>query len=108
MRRGFSLAKAGKWLDSFVRQGWWVALFLLGCYAFFEKGLAQQRQVYGQLLGRVIELEEGRATALKHQEDLRLQIQSQSDPAWVELTLMRVLGMTPEGSCKIVFQPVKR
>lgn len=35
---------------------------------------------------------------------LKEQLQSQHDPAWIELVLMEQLGMVPEGMTKIVFQ----
>ncbi len=42
---------------------------------------------------------------LVEHEDLVLQIQSQSDPAWIQLTLMKGLGLVPDGQMKIFFQP---
>lgn len=36
-------------------------------------------------------------------EDLTDQVESQNDPAWVEMTLMRVLGLVPEGQSKVYF-----
>ncbi|MCE2983850.1 MAG: hypothetical protein LW832_09830 [Parachlamydia sp.] len=49
-------------------------------------------------------LQKEKRTALKRQEDLQLQINSQSDPAWIELTLMKGLGLVPEGEQKVYFQ----
>lgn len=34
-----------------------------------------------------------------------LEINSQSDPAWVELMLMKNLGLVPEGQIKVFFDP---
>lgn len=45
--------------------------------------------------------------ALNQQQDLRLQIISQQDPAWIELTLMKGLGLVPEGQQKILFSNPK-
>lgn len=41
----------------------------------------------------------------KSEEQTRLNemIMSESDPQWIELTLMRVLGVIPEGTKKITF-----
>lgn len=41
----------------------------------------------------------------KHQALLIQQINSQSDPAWIELVLKRELGLIPEGQKKVVFIP---
>ena len=38
------------------------------------------------------------------QEELRLQIASQSDPAWVELLIKKQLGMVPSGQTKVYFE----
>lgn len=38
-------------------------------------------------------------------EDLALQIRSQQDPAWVEMVLLRELGVVPEGWLKVHFAP---
>ena len=40
---------------------------------------------------------------LEEKEDLKLQINSQKDPAWIELTLMKGLGLVPEGQLKVYF-----
>lgn len=38
-------------------------------------------------------------------EDLTLQINSQSDPEYVELILRKGLGLVPEGQTKVYFSP---
>lgn len=43
--------------------------------------------------------------ALQKQQDLKWQINSQSDLAWIELTLMKGLGLVPEGKKKVFFYP---
>ncbi len=52
---------------------------------------------------RFARLEQKKAELLADREELRSQIQSQSDPAWVEMILMRELGVVPEGWLKIHF-----
>ncbi|MFN4174943.1 MAG: hypothetical protein ACK4HV_07575, partial [Parachlamydiaceae bacterium] len=46
-----------------------------------------------------------KAISEKRYEQARLSemIMSESDPQWIELTLMRVLGVIPEGTKKIYF-----
>jgi hypothetical protein len=41
---------------------------------------------------------------MKIQEKLLLTINSQSDPAWIELVLFRELGLVPEGAAKVWFK----
>jgi hypothetical protein len=42
---------------------------------------------------------------LLQREELLLNIQSQSDSTWVELILMKRLGLVPEGKTKVYFDP---
>lgn len=42
--------------------------------------------------------------AIEKQEDLKLRLASQNDPAWIEMVLMRDLGVVPEGFLKVHFQ----
>jgi hypothetical protein len=53
---------------------------------------------------RLQALEEEKRVAILEKEDLLLQIESQSDPAWIDLTLKRRLGMVPEGERKVYFE----
>ena len=40
----------------------------------------------------------------REKNDLDLKINSQSDPAWIELVLMKELGVVPEGKIKVHFK----
>ena len=61
-----------------------------------------QRETRG-LERRFARLEQRKTDLLAEREELRSQIHSQSDPAWVEMVLMRELGVVPEGWLKIHF-----
>ena len=41
--------------------------------------------------------------ALEKQKGLLRQINSQNDPAWIELMLMKEMGLVPEGQTKVFF-----
>ena len=41
--------------------------------------------------------------AKSHQHYLKKSINSQSDPAWIEMVLKKELGLVPEGQTKIYF-----
>lgn len=41
---------------------------------------------------------------MAEQQELILQIESQTDPAWVEMVLKRNLGLVPEGQVKVYFK----
>ena len=84
---------------------WWCVLLCcilcVGCYLQAIQGKKDQAQ---KALSRLAFLKEQKMLALSEGEDLRLQIDSQSDPSWVEMILMRDLGVVPEGWLKVHFK----
>jgi hypothetical protein len=85
-------------------QSWWVILFALFCYILFEQGAKVRQRDYAKLTEQLDNLEKQKLEAKVLQEDLLLQINSQSDPAWIELVLMKGLGVVPEGQTKYFFK----
>lgn len=85
-------------------KSWWVILFGLLCFILFEQGMKTHRQEYARLQKHHQDLEKQRKEAVMLQEKLMLEINSQSDPAWVELVLMKGLGLVPEGQTKVFFE----
>jgi hypothetical protein len=90
-------------LEEIFIRSWWVALFLLGCYLCYNHGQEIRNQDFDKLHVQYLELQKERARAYALRESLTLQVNSQSDPEWVELTLMKGLGLVPEGSTKVIF-----
>lgn len=86
----------------FIRS-WWVILFSLLCLLVYEHGLKQREGQYQQLSDHLKLLRLEKIDALKKQQNLQRQVNSQSDLAWVELTLMKGLGLTPEDQQKVYF-----
>lgn len=84
-------------------KSWWVILFGLLCFILFEHGMKTHRQEHARLQKHHQDLEKQRKDATVLQEKLMLEINSQSDPAWVELVLMKGLGLVPEGQTKVFF-----
>lgn len=72
---------------------------------FYEQQLRKRNNQFTLLQKNLVELQKQKFDMLALQEDLLLQINSQSDPEWVELTLMRGLGLVPEGYTKVYFSP---
>ncbi|CAM0117557.1 hypothetical protein [Rhabdochlamydiaceae symbiont of Dictyostelium giganteum] len=65
--------------------------------------IQEKENNYQLLLVKLNSLEEEKREAISSQEELLLQIQSQSDPEWVEMVLKRQLGMVRHGQTKIYF-----
>lgn len=88
--------------ECFLRS-WWVLLFGILCYMLFEQGIQVRDREFVQLQEHYNDLEKQKREALTLNEKLLLEINSQSDPAWVELILMKGLGLVPEGQIKYFF-----
>lgn len=71
----------------------------------YEQGVRTRDHEFSKLKQHLNDLELEKKIALEKQEDLLLQINSQSDPGWVELLLMKGLGVVPEGQTKVYFSP---
>lgn len=82
-------------------------LFALGCYLAYENGMRTWEKEHAKLLHSFRELNREKIALGHIQEDLLLQINSQSDPAWVELVLMKGLGLVPEGKRKVYFEVIQ-
>lgn len=95
--------KFHKFANQFFFQFWWVIAFVIGCSIVFERSLKEKSLIFNELTKQLSQLQHAKEQAIVEQQDLLLQINSQNDPAWIELTLMRALGLVPEGHQKIFF-----
>lgn len=86
----------------FIRS-WWVIAFLFICIILYEQGLKKRDHLYKQLTDQSLALQQEKQQVLHQQKNLQVQINSQTDLAWIELTLMKGLGLTPEGQQKVYF-----
>lgn len=82
-----------------------VAVFVTLCLGFYLYAKEQKDSSYQEMTGRLKALEVEKSIAIAQQEELILQIQSQSDPAWVEMVLKRNLGLVPKDQTKVYFSP---
>ncbi|OGN65090.1 MAG: hypothetical protein A3E80_03755 [Chlamydiae bacterium RIFCSPHIGHO2_12_FULL_49_9] len=85
------------------RKSWWVVLFCLTTgFAYFDV-VKEKKAALRELAFRLGEMEKEKILALQEKEDLQLRIASESDPSWIEMILMRDLGVVPEGFLKVHF-----
>jgi hypothetical protein len=82
---------------------WWVIAFAMLCAALYEQGLKERQEDMTRLSAHLHQLQQQKEIALAVQNDLQTKITSQSDRAWIELILMKNLGLTPEGYQKVLF-----
>jgi len=92
-----------KLLEELFLKSAWAVLFCLGSLAFYEYEMRSLNTESEELDRTLALLQEEIRKAQAEQELLALKIGSQSDPAWVELSLMKELGLVPEGTRKVLF-----
>lgn len=91
-------------IGHFFFRFWWAILFVLFCYGFYIHGMEAKRKSYSELEQKALFLNEQLLTAQEIQKDLKLQIESQSDPAYVEMLIKKRLGMVSSGQVKVYFE----
>jgi hypothetical protein len=92
-----------KRVKSVIAQNWWVAIFVSVCGLVYFNSVSKKNEVLATLDARLETLNAEKSMLLQEKEDLLLQVNSQSDPAWIQLTLMKGLGLVPEGQKKVYF-----
>jgi len=85
----------------------WVVFFIVACSVVYCRAVGKKQETLSSLDHSLETLSKKKVALLEKQEDLTLQINSQSDPAWIQLTLMKVLGLVPEGQLKVYFHSEK-
>lgn len=81
-----------------------VVLFVSICLVAYVHAHKKKAECFEELKTRYETLSSAKQEALSIRGDLQLQIESQSDPLWIEQTLMRGLGLVPDGQKKIIFR----
>ena len=65
--------------------------------------MKKKKQIFAEYSFRLGEMDKEKILAAAEKEENHLRISSQSDPAWIEMILMRDLGVVPEGYLKVHF-----
>jgi len=89
--------------EEIILKSWWTILFFLLCYFAYDQAVHHKTQEENKLRKKLHLLGLEKEHALDKQEDLKLQIASHEDEGFIELTLMRRLGLVPEGQTKVHF-----
>ncbi len=86
-------------------KSWWVWTFAILCFGLYEQSAMKLEKEIQSLDVEIESLSERIVEATIRREYLALQQESFSDPAWIELTLIRALGLVPEGYTKVYYKP---
>lgn len=88
---------------AFCKRWYWVLIFCLVTGLFYSQSMRKKKQAFEGYCFRLQEMEKEKCLAVLEKEYLQLKIASQDDPAWIEMILMRDLGVVPEGYLKVHF-----
>ncbi len=99
--RGKFCSEGGK--KNWIAHSWWVILFISLCSIVYTHASHKKNEVIAALDQQLDALKKEKEILQNEKEDLLLQVNSQSDPAWIQLTLMKGLGLVPEGQMKVYF-----
>jgi hypothetical protein len=88
----------------YILNSWWVYLFCIFSFFLFNHFSTKKKAEIEELSQKYVNLESQRDLALTTKENLNIQICSQSDPSWIEIVLMKQLGLVPDGYMKIHFK----
>jgi len=95
---------SSKLFETFLTRSWWVILFVIASFAGYEQAAKKCSEDFSALSERRTSLLEAKELAKNTNARLRRQIASQTDRAWVEITLMKGLGLVPSGQQKVFFE----
>lgn len=88
----------------FCKNWAWVFLFCFATIMVYSQSMKKKKAYLAETMFRLEEMEKGKILCMQEKEQLSLRLASQSDPAWIEMILMRDLGVVPEGYLKVHFK----
>ncbi|MDF2577592.1 MAG: hypothetical protein K0S74_1076 [Chlamydiales bacterium] len=92
------------WIEILFIKSWWMILFIISAFCLFESSMAEKRIEQTKLSQQLATLQQKLYDVKELQADYQAQIASQNDHEWIELTLLKELGLVPEGYTKIYFE----
>jgi hypothetical protein len=90
-----------------LKEYWWVLLFISFTFSGFMFAAGVQHKVASDISLKIKTLQVQRVKALDEKDYLVQKINSKDDPNFIMMTLIRVLGVTPKGQQKVVFDRVE-
>lgn len=93
-----------KMIEEVFVKSWWVILFLLISFIGYDIGIKKRNNSLNELKFKYDNLLKEKQVVLNKKEDLLLRLNSQSDPAFIEMVLMKELGVVPENKIKVHFK----
>ena len=87
-----------------IVSSWWVVLFFLICFVFYDQSIkATNRELLNLQCRYKSEVMRKESLAFEAR-DLKDRYDSCQDPSWIEQLLIRELGVVPKGYMKVYFK----
>ncbi|MFA5250554.1 MAG: hypothetical protein WC371_04015 [Parachlamydiales bacterium] len=91
----------------FFRHSGWILFLVFLFTSFYLVSFRHHNQEITVHQLKLNDLQKEREKISLENQDLKLRLNSHGDPAWIELILMRELGVVPEGRLKVHFTEQK-
>jgi hypothetical protein len=88
-------------LQEVVLRSWWVIIIAILSFGLYEQASRTLEKDISFLHAEIATLKSQIIDKEVIQRELLREVASQNDPAWIELTLIRCLGLIPNGYTKI-------
>ncbi len=88
---------------AWFKEWWWVFCFTTIALSLYFHSIQDKKAKKLALLTKIGEMRHDWQAEIQTREMLKRTIASQSDPSWIEMVLMRDLGVVPEGWIKVHF-----
>ena len=92
-----------KFFDQLIRKSWWTIIFAFLSFVGYHQISAKKVENIYAYAEKLHSLESEREEKREENKELTLMINSQNDPMWIEMVLMKELGLVPEGKLKVYF-----
>lgn len=87
-----------------IARSWWVFAFAILTFALYEQAAGKVHRSIYKLENQASAFETKISDLESEQEELELEVASQNDPSWIEFSLIKGLGLVPEGYTKVYFE----
>ena len=89
-----------------LRQYWWVLLFISFTFSGFMYATSSQKRLAEEIQTKIQTLQFQKNLASEEQGFLKQKIESRDDPDFIMMTLIKVVGVTPKGQKKVIFDRI--
>ena len=89
-----------------LKESWWVLLFISLTFSGFVYSASTQKKIASEIQEKIELIISQKGSAIDKKELLEQKIFSKEDPDFIKMTLIRVLGVTPKGQRKVIFDRI--